>query len=686
MTQEAITRRTSFGPSLCDYQKCFFQFKDTMVIHRSVDVFVCTKTLTKNPRIFLVVVCQGDQGNFHHTSTQMPAKKQRGASLTPSKDAADSSSHVAAVSPPSTSSPHVCPLCLSLSIEDPVVIHVSEREGDTRVFVCLACRVCASEWSQLSTYKHHGDARGDDTSTTCPLCTELCSIIAASDLRAISEHERCLAPPPHGKKASIAPIVCIQNVATGCCDTAEELRGDASNSSSLCGACEEREAPQECVNCGFPLCDECKDATHKKGRFKDHTLRPIGASSVSPRKDSRNKDARMCPQHPNDVINLYCVTCEEPACVTCCFDGAHKDHKAERLVNKVSEGKTDARHELNALVDLSERAGQSVNALGDALPIVETKQTTVQANIKTFFDELRAAVNTRESELLQELDVYLSDKRAAIDDKRRVLETTQHQVSRLTSTVANMIECAHEVDFMTVRGAIRPRVESLKQQLASACMSREDATAEILVPLQQVEFRPGSSVAGLCNGLHCVGDLHLPVQSHLATVAHHTTGDPQESRSGAPKGDVPPRQQQQQQPAGSYRKDPSPYGESSPAAHSRAPVSFKLSMPSLNISTQLPSGDPAGKSRMQSAPPPTIAPVLPAVSRNKRFLNIADEAGEPARKSASRTTTATLSSGETLFAPVARQAPPAPPQASGADGAAAKTNPVGLLGHYQLKL
>ena len=88
------------------------------------------------------------------------------------------------------------------------------------------------------------------------------------------------------------------------------------------------EAVMYCTNDQEYLCQTCTDE-HSVGRFtRKHQT--ITAAEAKGKVTSSTKSHHPCGRHPNQMLNMYCKTCDEIICHEC-FDTDHSDHHITSL-------------------------------------------------------------------------------------------------------------------------------------------------------------------------------------------------------------------------------------------------------------------------------------------------------------------------------------------------------------------
>ncbi len=110
-------------------------------------------------------------------------------------------------------------------------------------------------------------------------------------------------------------------------ETASDASKNSEDSAKLCTACEENaDATSYCIDCGEYLCDQCVNA-HKRVRItKDHTIQPKDEVSKTDDSAANLEKVLHCPVHKNELLKLYCDTCDKLTCRDCQLQ-EHKEHR-----------------------------------------------------------------------------------------------------------------------------------------------------------------------------------------------------------------------------------------------------------------------------------------------------------------------------------------------------------------------
>ncbi|XP_078600842.1 E3 ubiquitin-protein ligase TRIM56-like [Branchiostoma floridae x Branchiostoma japonicum] len=108
----------------------------------------------------------------------------------------------------------------------------------------------------------------------------------------------------------------------------------------ICTNCEEgKPATSRCSECAEFLCESCESAHRLVRATRGHTL-IIFEELKTGKYDSvfRARKAPPCFKHPEEILKLYCRTCETPLCNDCAlFEHRDSQHDLKRIEEVATE-------------------------------------------------------------------------------------------------------------------------------------------------------------------------------------------------------------------------------------------------------------------------------------------------------------------------------------------------------------
>ena len=191
-----------------------------------------------------------------------------------------------------------------------------------------------------------------------------------------------------------------------------------------------------CVDCDMVICKFC---IHEHKLFEHDVSKNynIMRIEISPA-DFHMSSTRSCPRHIEELLQLYCNTCDKPVCIVCMCDD-HKRHDTISLSNKLTQAQTYLQNELDRLTKEKravQKALEDVQTTSDSLGKWTRKtenDITERANrlhekIETLSQIQIGQVTEGEKENIHELNTYSKDLKLyseEVDKGLRFLEDLQ---------------------------------------------------------------------------------------------------------------------------------------------------------------------------------------------------------------------------------------------------------------------
>ncbi|XP_049301312.1 tripartite motif-containing protein 45 [Anopheles funestus] len=185
---------------------------------------------------------------------------------------------------------------------------------------------------------------------------------------------------------------------------------------ALCELCsDEVTAVASCQTCSLKLCNFCKEAHKRQRGTASHGIvrldvglsellkvRPRRNSTVPGETESVGPRSIKCPMHPEHQLNLFCTSCHQVICGEC-STLLHRDHRCTTVVRA---GKVYGRFVRGAIEQtrpLEDYALQSVGRLNDLTVRINSRCEAVQQEVDAFVDEYVAALEEHRRALVEQI-------------------------------------------------------------------------------------------------------------------------------------------------------------------------------------------------------------------------------------------------------------------------------------------
>ncbi|KEG05881.1 putative zinc finger protein [Trypanosoma grayi] len=274
---------------------------------------------------------------------------------------------------------------------------------------------------------------------------------------------------------------------------------------ALCGICEEADAKNYCVPCGFPLCESCQQSSHQRGRYRAHEVVPL--------RTAHRRGPRMCVEHATMPLDLYCFSCSSCVCLTCCFGGSHKGHEVQTLDDVAEKMRMQMKGEMKTLQQLADTTRDASIKLRKQLPGHERAFALVKDKVERCFGNLRKALEERERELLQQLSDHTCQVKSDIIQRatqsEAVHDAVRSNVLRLEEFLAST-EAADTVRFNEVVTRSINALETVSTHVVTESSGALRAIEERLTRHDGVASFAGDKEEDLVRAVRRFGCLQLP--------------------------------------------------------------------------------------------------------------------------------------------------------------------------------
>ncbi|XP_042634069.1 E3 ubiquitin-protein ligase TRIM63-like isoform X4 [Cyprinus carpio] len=133
------------------------------------------------------------------------------------------------------------------------------------------------------------------------------------------------------------------------------------------------------------------------------------SSGSKPEPELKN-DVLMCEEHPDERINIYCVTCSIPTCSLCKVFGSHQSCEVAPLKSVYETQKAELSDGVAVLVGNNDRIQGIISQLEESCRAVEENGRRQKSRVCEWFDRLYALLEERRGELTLKVTAEQQEK------------------------------------------------------------------------------------------------------------------------------------------------------------------------------------------------------------------------------------------------------------------------------------
>lgn len=217
--------------------------------------------------------------------------------------------------------------------------------------------------------------------------------------------------------------------------------GQSSNANdeiTKCPGCGEETPPTSwCVDCNELICDSCVQAHQRLKITKDHTIKSKDAADGISDK-TQNKEIK-CQMHPQEVLSLFCETCDRLTCRDCQLLD-HRDHKYKFATEIAAETRGTLTSLLSEISYKKVLLSSAMKVIDDRQALIAEKKTELSAEIAELVVKLTNAVVNRGKELVQRLSQVCQNKLMTLNEKKEALQQLSGHTDHCIEFVQNALE------------------------------------------------------------------------------------------------------------------------------------------------------------------------------------------------------------------------------------------------------
>ena len=192
----------------------------------------------------------------------------------------------------------------------------------------------------------------------------------------------------------------------------------------------------------------------------------------------------VCKSHPSKDTTWFCFDCKVDACETCLTDHHHDGHECKSSNSVLIEEIEKLQKTENVARQLLEDTENAISGVRDTIVTTgERKEENVVATRKAF-DLLRTALDNREKQLLQQIEIGTDSKHEALKLQKEKLELLGTQVKNHINLVKQIGEKKMKVNNLySSRLVLEQRTKDLIMMKNTSSMEpvrKEQALVELL--------------------------------------------------------------------------------------------------------------------------------------------------------------------------------------------------------------
>ena len=179
-------------------------------------------------------------------------------------------------------------------------------------------------------------------------------------------------------------------------------------------------AQSRCNECGIFLCQFCAESHQRSRSTNAHKL--LTLEELKSKAGPQNVAEKIkCPKHKEEVVKLFCKTCQTTICRDCTIVD-HQGHKYAFVEDVADEEKQHLQRSLDEVKQRKVGVEQGIANLEKFNESLEAKKKSTISEVNKHFHELARAVECRRRELVDKATSLTATKQKQIQGQLEELE------------------------------------------------------------------------------------------------------------------------------------------------------------------------------------------------------------------------------------------------------------------------
>ncbi|XP_017577015.2 transcription intermediary factor 1-beta-like isoform X2 [Pygocentrus nattereri] len=232
-----------------------------------------------------------------------------------------------------------------------------------------------------------------------------------------------------------------------------------------CQGCEDASVTGWCADCQENLCAGCVAAHKRVKSARDHYVHMI--SPVSPR-------LVTCPIHEKELVNFYCLTCDQLICNLC----RHFHLRHLPLIFRLQEAHEAVGRQRKQIQRMAQKVQQkkltiqkNLSDLEQRLSDLEDLQARVRLEVKQTVVRLCNVIVKKAAKLNKETKGLCGKEKENLLERRSLLQRLEQKLDHVVAFTDKAVACQHHTVLLSCKRQVHNQLQELLGQVVSPTAS-----------------------------------------------------------------------------------------------------------------------------------------------------------------------------------------------------------------------
>lgn len=243
-----------------------------------------------------------------------------------------------------------------------------------------------------------------------------------------------------------------------------------------CDNCTDGDAPAVCwcVECNSSLCDECNRAHSRLKNLAFHETVTILELMHNPYKYLSTEEIKTCTHHNQQLLEMYCRTCNVTVCRDCTKNHPQKMHNFELITEVVAREKGELKHAMDSLEESLQRMRSRVTKIEGCEKQLDVQHEDSKREIKRTYEEIYKLLKQQEKDVLQNLETTRESLKMTLAMQKQCIKLLQDQMMTCHRFSNDVMVAKSAEQLLTYNGWIVGRADNLTKLAEHVSSASED--------------------------------------------------------------------------------------------------------------------------------------------------------------------------------------------------------------------
>ena len=236
-----------------------------------------------------------------------------------------------------------------------------------------------------------------------------------------------------------------------------------------------------CCDCGKLVCDKCTEMHQTWEEYTNHQIVTIqdvqaDAENLIPPK----KKILYCQKHEDNVLKIYCETCNVLICTDCTIR-LHQGHHYDVISDTFPKHKQEILNQLEPVKHHLATVNQALHTFDASSKEVQDQKAAVQEEIHRKIDQLHQVLEQRRTELIGQLDQLTQHKLKTLAAQRDQVELLHTQLTSCLEYMEGSLKTGTQGEILEMKAPLIKQINKITADFNPDTLAPEEEANIFLV-------------------------------------------------------------------------------------------------------------------------------------------------------------------------------------------------------------